>query len=102
VLEERTDDPSSQALSCRSFRTLSHGDEPIRGSNVDCLIVCAEIIDRAEAAHRESVLQLATRPTSHDKPIVTGLFLSIGEQGVAFGQDKLSVLSIQFRDARER
>ena len=47
-------------------------------------------------------MQLAARPTSHDELIIAGSFLTISDQGVPFGQDKLSVLSIQFRDARER
>ena len=103
MLQDRTGDPSrDKRLSCRSFRTLSHRDEPIGGSNVHCAIVCAEVVDRTEAALPETGLQLAMRPTSHDELIIAGLFLTISDQGVPFGQDKLSVLSIQVCDARER
>jgi hypothetical protein len=83
-------------------RALRHRDEAIRGSDADCSIVGAEIGNRTEAALRETGVQLATCPTPHDKLIIAGAFLTIFDQGVPLGLDKPSVLSIEFRDARER
>jgi hypothetical protein len=70
---------------CRDFRTLSDRDEPIRRSTVDCVIVCAEIVNRTVAALPETRLEFGTRPTSHDKLIIAGSFLTISAQGVPFG-----------------
>jgi hypothetical protein len=64
---------------------LSHRDEAIRGSDGTCGIVSAKIGDRTEAALRETGLQLATHPTSHDKLILAGPFLTMFDEGVPLG-----------------
>jgi catechol 2,3-dioxygenase-like lactoylglutathione lyase family enzyme len=85
----------------RRFRQLGHGDQSIRRSGVHGGIVRAEVRDGSETVANQHRLELASRPTPHDEPIVGRLFAGVVDQRMRFGQKKLVAIRIEFRGARE-
>lgn len=85
----------------RVVRELRHGDEAVGGSELDAVIVRAEVLDVAEAVSREQNTQLFTLPTAHDEVIVADALIAPPDKFVALGYQQEAVFGIELGDTCE-
>jgi hypothetical protein len=85
----------------RSVRELRHGDEAVGGTELDAVIVRAEVLDVAEVVSREQHTELFTLPTAHDELIVADALIAPPDKFVALRYQQESVFSIELGDTCE-